>query len=308
MNAHVTLRAWYESTHRRLFLLDARPRTLDEYRWMLRAWEKCFGGLTGPPLDEITIEHLAAWRAWLLERHEIPTVNKHLRELAAVLNKAGPPGPRNRDALGALAAAPWVRPLRWQRELPRAVDVDELGKLYAAADVALHPTKSAATWWRAWIVAAAGLGYRRGALLSIDDDQVDWREADVRCSAESDKRSTARIKPASSIVMRHLLTVRGRGRLFAWAHGARAFYASWHAIVAAADVAPCSVHDLKRTCGTMLSRVASPWAVRYMLDHAQRDVTGTCYVDVRDELREAVESVAWPAAIAEAGGLRIRRG
>ncbi len=94
------------------------------------------------------------------------TVNKHLTAVAAILGKAGPPGTRNRDALGIISVAPWVRPLKEPRRAPRPIPLEVLGRIYAAAEIATRPSGidvKPATWWRSFIAAAYSLGFRRGA-------------------------------------------------------------------------------------------------------------------------------------------------
>jgi hypothetical protein len=63
-------------------------------------------------------------------------------------------------------------------------------------------------------------------------------------------------------------------------------------------------HGLKRWWGAQLIRPkATPWCIRFALDHAQRDVTGLSYIDPFDELAGPVDQVALP----EVFTTRLRR-
>ena len=296
MSTVPTVRAFFDAQFKPLYLADARPRTIAEYGFTVTAWDRWFAAVD---LATIAVETLATWRQKLSDSGLVPpTVNKHLRHLGAILAKAGPPGPHNRDALGVIDRTPWVRPLRWQRDLPRHVALDTIGRVYAQADGALYPRSRPGHYWRALVVCAYNLAYRRHALLHMPEAAIDWNAATVRMPANLDKCRVERIKPALDVVLTHLLPLRGNHKPLAWPHGNRAFYWQWHALQTAAGVDRAehfTPHDLKRACGTQLQRAgANEWQIRYMLDHAQRDVTGRSYVNAADELREVLERLRQP--------------
>lgn len=302
MDAHaLTLRRWYDAHFRRLFQPDARSRTVDEYRYSLTAWEK---HTRNPVLSDVTMDDLASFRAAAAAAASPASANKHLRHLNALLAKAGPPGPHNRDALSLIPSPPWVRQLRVQLLLPRFVSDREINAVYSACSSATWPATSPASYWRALVVLAYNLGYRRGVLLSLGDRSFDWREGTCRAAASVDKRGRERIKPCNDVVMRHVLPLRGRGDLFGVPRRDGDWYATWRRIVDVADVAHFGLHDLKRTCGTVLSRFASTWQVRYMLDHASSDVTSR-YVNPLEELRSVVDRMPQPASFVDEPGLRL---
>jgi integrase len=313
----LTLGAFFARRYLPTYLAGASERTIVEYRTSLAKWAE----LTGDrPLDAITVEDLAAFKTKLLELHgrraatlAAATANKHLRHIHGVLGKAGPAGPRNRDALGLIAAAPWVRPLKAPVRAPRSIPLETLGRIYAAADVATLPAGlevRACTWWRSLIACAYNLGFRRGAWLRVESQHIDWTGHLVTVPAELDKCGRDRRKPANDVAMRHLLRVRtAQRRLFPWPHAGISFDRQWRRLQLAAGVrAPdlYKFHDLKRTCGTQLAPIASPWQVRYMLDHAQPDVSGL-YVDPLPDLRRVVEAMPQPTAFSEdfSGQLRL---
>ncbi len=149
--ATLTLRTFYARAYTTL-IAGVRQSTLDQYEFTLRAWERFAGAIC---LEAITPLRLAEFKASLDGLRSPATINKHLRHLNALLAKAGPPGPRNRDALGLLAFCPWTRPLRMEKAMPRVYSFDELDALYDAADVARFPRiedVTPANYWRGLIV------------------------------------------------------------------------------------------------------------------------------------------------------------
>lgn len=311
-----TLGVFFARRYLPTFLVGASERTIVEYRTSLAKWAKL---TRDPALVECGVDDLATFKARLIElagrraaKLAAATANKHLRHVQAVIGKAGPPGPHNRDALGVITAMPWVRPLRAPVRSPRSLPLDVLGRIYSAADVATLPIVDdvkPATWWRSLIACAYNLGFRRGAWLRLDVDCIDWAAALVRLPAELDKLDRDRVKPCNQVAIAHLLKVRrDRGLLFPWPHAGISFDRTWHRLQAAAGLPRAeqfTFHDLKRTCGTQLAAIASPWQVRYMLDHSQPDVTGL-YVDPLPELRSVVERMPQPGAFLHQGPDQLR--
>lgn len=332
--AELPLEDYFERIHAPVFLSAARPGTLKRNRETISHWRRL---TRNPGLRYIDAETLAVFKSRMLNpaafdrpagrrtpqltmfadpppppaaEHARPlsraTVNLHLRQVMSILNKAGPPGPKNRDALGILESAPWTRPLRQYKRRPRNVKDDLLEAVYRACSVARLPAIDgvrAEHWWKALVVAALVVGYRKGGLLSIQWTAVDWDESLVRLEAEGDKCWTEREKPVPRIVLQHLLRIRSAHELiFHWPHSEATFYRQWRAIQQAAGIPPegrIKIHDLKRACGTRYAAMkASPWCVQMMLDHSAIQ-TASAYINAEDEAREAVERFPLPAAFGE---------
>jgi len=327
----LTLREFFDRVYAPGFLVEAAAQTRHGYLESLAHWQRI---TCDPPLCQIDGQTLAAFKAalrapgqfgrrigrpspqrMLFEDLESPdgphdaatarplaaaTVNKHLRHVGAMLNKAGPAGPGNRDALGLLAAVPWTRPCRIYRRLPKQVTAAAIASVYRATGrpgvVGASPIEGVPTrdWWRAFLVVAATTGFRRGALLSLRWSWVDLPAGQIRLPAEQDKCGADRRKPLSRLAVRHLLKIRHRGPLvFPWPMTSRSWYRQWHRICAAAGLGRRELlpHDLKRFCATELSKIASPWVVQRMCDHASL-ATSSYYVNPSDGLREPVERLA----------------
>ncbi|NQT15957.1 MAG: tyrosine-type recombinase/integrase [Planctomycetes bacterium] len=292
----VDLRTWYETVYAPTFLVGARPATFLEYRSTLSRWEQL---TKDPGLEEIDTMVLAAFQEGLLSMpRSRATVNKHLRQVEAVLGKAGPPGPRNRDALGVIHRAPWVKPLKEFRRLPRAIDVDQVAALYNACRFATQPAGlgfEPPDWWRALVVLAFTTGFRRGSLLSLPWKSIDLVAREIRIEAEDDKCGRERLKPLHAVAIRHVLRIRvDEDLVFPWPFSRKTWYRHWQRLQAADDVdPPIRLHDLKRAAVTTAAAMATPHTVQRFADHSQIS-TSQWYVNPAKELRELVDAFPIP--------------
>ena len=328
MDSSLSIRDFFTRHFTPVFLAGGKARTIEEYSITVKKWTGIFGDVA---LCDLTVVMLARFRDELVAgtgkasgtRLSPATVNKHLRHLNHIIGKAGPPGPRNRDALGILNSTPWVKSLKVLRCRPHTVDFSLLGEAYRAARFARLPKVEGCegcegregyegyeggegyrqNWWRALYVTAYTTAFRRGALFSLVWDDVDVAAAIVGLPAEFDKCGVERVKPLHRAAIAHLLKIRlpGRRKLFEWRHGWKAFYKEWHTIQDMAGIETkdhFTLHDLKRTAGTELSDVASPWVVQQMLDHASIN-TSRHYVNVARKLRPAVDRMSMPECFLE---------
>jgi len=274
MSPRLSLPEFFHQVFLPHFLAGGRAATAAEYQTAVRYWQR----LVGPvPLSEITAAHLLAFRSALMKQpgRRSPTishatVNKHLRSIQTILDRAGPPGPGRRDALGLIHEPPWLRPLRTRRKLPRHVDDAEILRLYtAAANMTLPTVVPPADWWRALIVTAITTGFRREALLALTWQDIDLVRRLVRVPAEADKTWAERVKPLATVTVRHLVRIRTSApAVFRWPYSERTWSRHWDRLrkLAHTDV---TFHDLKRACGTRVAAIApNPHVVQRMLDHA----------------------------------------
>ncbi len=196
-----------------------------------------------------------------------------MSHLQAILDRCGQPGPRCRDALGLIERVPWTRKLRVQRKLPKQISLGD-------ANAALTGSPE---WMLGYSALAYNLGLRYGVLSRLEWKYVDLAAKTLRIPAKIDKCGGDRAKPCNSFSLRWFLKLRTNTQGVLKLPGRRRFYETWRARGALRP------HDLKRLCATELAKVASSWAVRHMLDHAQYDVTGGHYVHPWEELKEAAE-------------------
>jgi len=296
LSAGLTLEHFFAEIYRPTYLADARPATLRYYAGALRHWKRL---TDDPPLMKIDLAQLAAFRTALRVGRSAATVNSIMRAIQALLNKAGPPGYKNRDAAGILRRTPWLKPLKEPKRKPVAPRPETLDRLYYAAAVAEKPLLDGIrpeAWWRGLMVAAYTTGYRRGALLALRWDWVDLLGRTIRVPAEIDKCGEDRVKPIGQVLVAHLLPIRSRHPLvFAWPHSPSTWYRHWWRIQRAAGVEPrMKWHDLKRSCLTAYATCASPAVTQLMGDHKCLSTTLRFYADASDEAREAVERLPLP--------------
>lgn len=281
-SASSTLREWYEGTFTVLFHADARAATLVEYSCTLTRWEAL---TNNPPLAQIDQLTLARFLAAMT--CSSATRAKHARHVNHLLAKAGPPGPHNRDAVGLLERPPWVRPPRSEHRLPRVPNDEELAAFVrrAPSDLAL------------FAVIAATTGSRQAAVRSLTDGHVDLANGVARFAAATDKRRGERLKPLHPTAVAWWRQQIDRAH---WNVRTDSFSARWKRWANRLSVPTLRPHGLKRWWAARLIRAgASPWAVRYALDHAQRDVTGIHYLAPFDELAGLVDRIELPPAFKE---------
>lgn len=188
------LRAFFENYYAPDFLIGASPKTTVEYLTSIDHWEAL---TANPPIAKIDNSQMAAFKRRLLEQPgrrsktlSPATCNKHLAAVGAILTKAGPRGPRNRDALALISEVPWTRPLKERRAKPRKLTPTDLAAIYRGCDAAAFPRLvdvAPAAWWRALEVTAYNLGFRKGALLRLEWQHVDLAGQAITLPAEFDK-------------------------------------------------------------------------------------------------------------------------
>jgi integrase len=160
----LTLCSFYNDRFLLLFHADASTSTRAEYGYSLKKRETI---TSNPKLEDLDAITLAEFRAKLLADLSPATANKHFRHLNHIFAKAGPPGPRNRDAIDVLDHCLWLQQKSIQKTLPRFLSMQQIASLYNAAPD---------DWWKALICCAYNLGYRRSTLLGTAAELVDLKE------------------------------------------------------------------------------------------------------------------------------------
>jgi integrase len=342
--AELTLPEYYERHHRNNYHAGRSSETIKEYRTSLAHWCKITNnprlkdidssllgefksrllsadftskkvGKPSPQMTLFSTESSEELQPKIKRYYSSPlakeTVNKHLRHIQGILRKAGEQGYKNMDALGVLEHVPWTRQLSVKKHKPKNIPDDILDAIYRATEVAKLPNLEAVNipapnWWKALILAALSINFRREGLLALRWENIDWQERIVALDAEDDKKDADRRKPISDLMLKHFLRIRSPyDTVFPWSHGKRVladncstmFYKTWHKIQFEAGLKDkkrhIKLHDLKKAAGSRLSRITSPYTVMKQLDHADLETT-LYYVEVTDEQREAVEKVPLP--------------
>ena len=297
-----TLSEFYRTYYEPVRLADASPNTRKSYEITLRSWVLFTGE---PPLAEITVSTLAHFRDCLKKvRGQLPgttaannTVRRHLTHLSAILNKAGPAGPRNRDAAGLIDVVPWVKPPREEVFPPEPATAEQLGAVYRAAEgmsIPRVPGVSPADWWRALLVTAASTGLRKGALLKLEFAFLDVNRQRLNVPPRLSKTGRGQRIPLQAITLDHLLRIQGpRDLIFPWPHGDSHFHRLLHALQDLAGI-PRSEHfglqNIRQALATWLWEIA-PQAAQLGMGHTTPRTTRNHYVMGDGILARALEAL-----------------
>jgi integrase len=286
---------------------DLQRNTRVMYDLCVKRWVLVTGD---PPLDQITGETLARFRRFLMESPggepgslaSPSTVQNYLRYISAMLGKAGPPGPGNRDAVGLIQVVPFIRLPRANPRPIRIVSPHWLSAVYDAAAAMVVPAIPGiepGAWWQALLVVAYNTGLRRRTLFALDWAHVQWNERLFAIPAQHLKARRVQYVPLNDVVVEHLERIRrAEGLVFEWPH-CRSYFndtfkmLQWRAGVPMAE--RFGLHQLRKTCATKLWE-ASPEAAQLMLGHTKADVTMRHYVQAKGIVAAAVETMPQPAA------------
>lgn len=305
----MTLTRFYREYYLPTRLCDASPRTRDNFDVVLRRWAAITGD---PPLTAITSLVLAKFRDACLQLggrspgspRQPETVKNYLVLVQALLDKAAQPGPRNRDAAGILERAPYVKPPKVTRKIPRTVSPEVLGNAYLATvgmDRPQVPGIKPPAWWRAILVVAYNTGLRMGSLWKLRMEWVDWQGACIRIPGSALKNRIGQTIPLNATTLEHLRAIRGERELvFPWTMHRRSFWIllrKLQALAAIPTAAQFTMHDLRRTLATTLWGV-SPQAAQAALGHQTLEITKNHYAQTSGIVAQAIQRLPQPAAFA----------
>ncbi|QDT95522.1 tyrosine-type recombinase/integrase [Gimesia aquarii] len=275
---------------------DLKPRTLECYENMLGHWE----ALTDDPeVFDIENKTLQTFRNAFMEDHTPPTFNKLRRHILAIMNRLGPPGPRNREGLGILKEFVWIKPLKENEKIPRVANDQQLNAIYEACAVATWPNFEfgSAAWWRAVVVFLYNTGLRRNDFLDLTIKEVDLDKGMITFDAE--KTGKQRRLPLHQSVIDHFQLIwSDRELVFPKPKGFKQLYGQFYKIQMAARIDGedhFTFHQLRSTCGTNLF-VRSPAAAQEMLGHSSVETTRRSYANVSNHLIEEALATPQPAA------------
>lgn len=311
--ADTTLESFFEEYYLPVCMGKPKPMTVYVFRGILRRWSLLMGN---PPLKAITNQMLAVYRDAMCSMVGIDrikplspnTVRDRQEKIQRLLDKAGPPGPRNRDAADLLARPPYCKPVRELIRPPVTVPIDRIGETYAAAvaaEVPRFPGIKPPAWWRALLVVAYNTGLRRGALMSLPMKAIDWQRRLIDVPGEWSKTQTGQVLPLTDVAYEHLLAIRTDRRLvFEWPHCYRYFELCFYKIQAAAGIQPADqfgLQEVRRTVSTQLFET-NAGAATLLLGHGSSTTTRKWYVGAQGILTRALASMPQPAAFGQIGG------
>jgi integrase len=301
-----TLCTFFESYVLPTCFYDDKPLTIETYRGALKLWRLITGD---PPIEEITSQTLGLYRDALSKRRgkkpytkaATNTVASRLRFIQTILDKAGPPGRRNRDAKGLIACAPWIRPPRLEKKLPRTIPPEVLKLVYdatAGMDWPEIPGIKAPAWWKALLEIVYNTALRRRTLFEMRMDEIDWGNNSLRLSAERFKTRQPMIvhlNPAAMTALRRIRT--HRELIFPTnANNDRTFYTHFHHLQDLACIPlkqHFGLHVIRKTSATVLAAV-NPKTAQLALGHAQLTTTLDSYIDPTDIIGASLDAMPQP--------------
>lgn len=292
-DANLTLRQAFDRHYDKS---EVGPKAMIAYQAAFKAWARLTGD---PPICEIDLETIAAFRTAALKEFAPATVRGYWTGIRAVLRRVGPAVTGNPRGLGIITLAPWMRPVRVAYRIPKRVNLEDISRFYVACSAIQFPRSGGhgqppAEWWRLLIVLAFCTGLRKSDLLNMQMDVIDLEAAEVHFTArKTDKEMLLPLHPVAVEHLRRLWSDRqnvfpgmsGRGGDFTW---------RWHEIAKKAGV-DFTLHDLRRTACSEVDRV-QPGLGAALLQHRPLDVTGNSYLSKLDELREAIHKIRLPIA------------
>jgi integrase len=293
-------------------LAEASPETVKLYRAEIRKWAVLTGD---PPLREISNETMARFREALqayrkrngspLSVHTIRTCMRHAQIL---LDKAGPPRPRNWDAAGFIPYSPWAKLPRPVWGEPKIVPEEWINACYEAAVQMERPSVDGVKpreWWQTLIAVALNTALRCRSLFGLRMAHLDWNGRRIVVPAEIMKTGKGLTLPMNDVVYRHLWAIRGtREHVFPWDCSQEWFRRQFKRLQVLAGIPKektFGLHALRRTAATILWK-HSPQAAQLMLGHATQDITKRSYVNAEEVLAGALATLPQPAAFGPSKG------
>ena len=300
-----TLCTFFESYVLPTCFYDDKPQTIEYYRIALKLWRLITGD---PPIDEITAEILALFRDALSKRRgrkrhtkaATNTVASRLRAIQTILDKAGPPARRNRDAKGLIACAPWIRPPRIEFKLPRTLEPEVLKVVYdatAGMDWPQIPGIKAPAWWKSLLEVTYNTALRRRTLFEMEMDEIDWGKNCLRLKAERFKAGrpmVVHLNPAAMEALRRIRT--NRVLIFPTDADSSAFYKHFHRLQDSAGIPrkeQFGLHVIRKTSATVLAAV-SPRTAQLALGHANLTTTLNSYIDPTGIIGASLDAMPQP--------------
>lgn len=306
-----TLRQAWESFHRSNQHSD---RYIADIDCSLRQWERITGN---PPVSAITNYVMHQFKERLFtnpirgKQYEATTVNKHLRNIEAILSAIGPKDRHNPYAHGILSEVPRVPPAKEGEAEPVVASAEEISCIYKACQTATWPRSdrlgyATCDYWRALLVFLFNVGCRKSEFKLLTQQDCNLQEGIVL--VRSCKTRKKRPLPINRTVISHLTKIWLPRRVYVWytQSNDRMLYEQWEKIQLAADIyVPrpegsdrrnvFGFHELRKTCATEMF-LTNPGVAQQFCGHSSIDTTTRHYVNMRTVLRAAVEQREQPAA------------
>ena len=306
--AKPTLCTFFASYFLPTCLYEAKPTTVYHYQNALKLWRLITGD---PPLEAITTDTLTLFRNALAKRSGKSscqkaarnTVGARLKTIQTILDKAGPPARRNRDAKGLLAVVPWIRPPRLETKLPRLISSEMLKVVYdatAGMDWPDVPGVKAPAWWKALLEVAYNTQLRRRTLFEMRMQEIDWGKNRLVLSGDrfkSGQPMLVHLNPAAVEALRGIRTA--RELVFPFPGWEKDFHRWFHRLQDSAGIPKkehFGLHVIRKTAATVLAGFA-PNIAQLALGHSSLSTTLNYYVDPAPIIGPSLDAMPQPFGV-----------
>lgn len=300
---------------------NASPSTVQEYITSIGYWSDLTGDPPLQAIDEFTIAEFkkslpkTTWKRGplgTLRPLAEHTVAKHLKNIRAVLRRAGPTTDPDKPGKRLLPQVPHIRVSK-PRCLPkRPFPLEVARRISAAASHSLPgtdkmPTAQARRWWLALVHVLYFTGIRIGTALKLE-----WRMVQQRSDGEwlvipgsiIDKTHKPLEKYLHHEAFVAISAIRSDASLvLSWPH-CRRYLATIHenlqSLAGVPDADQLSPQAWRRTHGTEMARVGAKVGIRIAqaaLDHEDERTTRASYVDIEPELIRQLPPLVVPNAL-----------
>lgn len=269
--------------------------TLDFYERALRIFSETSKPKKLSQVKLVTLEDFANTR--LTNGLAPATVNRDLRHIRAALRW----GKRR----GLISEVPEFKSLfiKENRKKPTIIpEEDFVAMIRALRKPDLRLTKRPAEWWRIFLYVAYYIGARRGEILSLSWDDVNFSTLEIRVAASTSKSRKERVVPMAADlaeVLRQWKTqtpLNGpRDPVLPWPYDTyRQLYEDWHRVQTAAGI-PEGSHYVPKNCRStcaseLIANQVPTVVVKDFLGHATVATTENYYINTKPAMRAAAQA------------------
>ena len=163
-------------------------------------------------------------------------------------------------------------------------------------------TKRSAEWWRVFLYVAYYLGFRRGEILSLSWDDINFTTLDVRVQAATSKGRKERLVPMAREMAKVLEDWKARSDqtnssdpVLPWPYDTyRQLYEDWHIIQKMAGI-PENAHYVPKNCRStcaseLIANQVPTVVVKDFLGHATVATTENYYINTKPAMRAAAQA------------------
>ena len=235
----------------------------------------------------------------------------------ARLKEGVAPATVNRDLRHVRAAMKWAKRRGMVTEIPEFGNVfikehrkkptiipqeDFMAMIVAIRSPDLILTMRSADWWRVFLYVAYYLGFRRGEILSLSWDDVNFTTLDVRVRASTSKSRKERVVPMAQELAKVLNDWKAKSDengssdpVLPWPYETyRQLYKDWHRIQVAAGI-PEDAHYVPKNCRStcaseLIANQVPTVVVKDFLGHATVATTENYYINTKPAMRAAAQA------------------